>query len=200
MNLDTRQTIRQWLLAMGAFGIVLVGPISNVFSLAVAPQAVAWANIVLKAKQVRDESNEFARYESAQFSVDYPRGWEIAPQGTNGAVIVRTADDVHMPIRTDIVLLRENPQTAVPQRLDQIVAEALSVQRYSLVAVDGQSGFRVWYEPKSGQQALTTFVGYGDAQTVILSSEYAQDEAVEHLVTKIHESFVNHSIAQASTP
>lgn len=200
MDFDTKQAIRQWLLSMGAFGIVL-GPIGvSTPTLAVAPHTDEPATVALKAKQIQNDPSEFARYESDQFSVDYPTGWQITPQGNNGAVIIGTADDGHMPIRTDIVLLREDPQTAVPQKLDQIVAEALSVQRYSLVAVDGQSGFRIWYESPSEQQSLSTFVGYGNAQTVILSSQYSQDRATEELVTKIHESFVNHSIAQASNP
>ncbi|ESA38063.1 hypothetical protein N836_33845 [Leptolyngbya sp. Heron Island J] len=204
MNFDTKQTIGQLLLSMGALGIVLA-PIlggSAAAMLTTEQHRVASADNkdALNRKQESPESGEFARYESAQFSVDYPKEWQITPQGENGLAIVSLADGVNMPIRTDIVVLREDPQTVVPQRLDQLVAEAVAVQHYSLVAIDGQSGFRIWYEPEQGQRALITFVGYGNLQTVVISSQYAQEAEAEALVTQIHQSFVNHSVTQATTP
>ena len=197
MDFDTKQTVGQVLLGMGALGIVLTPAVVPTEVLANQP---AFDHSDLKVKQEQPIADEFARYDSTEFSVDYPRGWQVDPQGDTGVAIISTTDGVTMPIRTDIVMLREDPQTAVPQRLDQIVADAVTVQRYSLVAVDGQSGIRVWYELEAGQQALITFVGYGSEQTVILSSQYAQDSDAENLVTQIHESFVNHSITQTSAP
>ena len=204
MDFDTKQTIGQLLLSMGALGIVLVpiprGSAAEMFTVERHNVAGPEPKSALNHKQESPEVDEFARYKSDQFSVDYPKDWQVTPQGESGLAIVSLADGVNMPIRTDIVVLREDPQTAVPQRLDQLVAEAVTVQRYSLVAVDGQSGFRIWYEPASGQRALVTFVGYGDAQTVVMSSQYAQEADAEELVTQIHQSFVNHSITQAATP
>ncbi len=206
LNFDTKQALGQFLLGMGALGSVL-GITSSGISAEVfvserpSEFAISALNVKQSQSESSDETSEFARYESAQFSVDYPRGWKIAPQGDNGlAIVSNIADGVNMPIRTDIVILREDPQTAVPQRLDQIVAEAVAVQRYSLVAIDGQSGFRIWYEPAAGQRALITFVGYGNEQTVVLSSQYAQDTDAEDLITQIHGSFVNHSIVRAFIP
>ncbi|MEM8613564.1 MAG: hypothetical protein AAGF93_16195 [Cyanobacteria bacterium P01_H01_bin.105] len=207
MDFDSKQTVGQLLLSMGALGIVLA-PASIGFAaevlLAADQQAAVVMSVIgdsaLNVKQEPPVPGQFARYDSEQFSVDYPSGWQVEPQGDNGVAIVSMADGVNMPIRTDIVVLREDPQTAVPQRLDKIAAEAVGVQHYSLVAVDGQSGIRLWYEPETGQQGLITFVGYGNEQTVVLSSQYAQDVNVEDLITQIHTSFVNHSIAQASTP
>ena len=204
MDFDTKQTIGQLLLSMGALGIVLApiprGSAAEMFTVEQHTIAGPEYKSALNHKQESPEADEFARYESEQFSVDYPKDWQVTPQGESGLAIVSLADSVNMPIRTDIVVLREDPQTVVPQRLDQLVAEAVTVQRYSLVAVDGQSGFRIWYEPASGQRALVTFVGYGDAQTVVMSSQYAQEADAEELVTQIHQSFVNHSITQATTP
>ena len=197
MDFDTKQTVGKVLLSMGALGIVLV---PAVVSAEVLANQRTVGHSELQGKQEQPNSGEFARYDSTQFSVDYPRGWQVDPQGDTGVAIVSTGNDATMPIRTEIIMLREDPQTAVPQRLDQIVTEALVVERYMLVAIDGQSGFRVWYQPEAGQQALITFVGYGNEQTVVLSSQYAQDADAEAVVTQIHESFVNHSVAQAATP
>lgn len=207
MNFDTKQTTGQLLLGMGALGIVLT-PFSSGLSTEmlssdrqVPPELTSTHDgKTLNNKQEPSTPSDFTRYDSAKFSVDYPEGWQVAPQGDNGVAIVSIADGVTMPIQTDIAVLREDPETAVPQRLDQIVAEAISVYRYSLVAVDGQSGFRIWYEPVTGQQAIVTFVGYGNQQTAILNSRYAPDTDAEALVTQIHGSFVNHSVAQATTP
>lgn len=204
MDFDTKQTVGQLLLGMGALGITLA-PISSgrAAEILIADQSrveITDDNSALNPKQEQPEAIEFTRYESAQFSVDYPREWQIVPQGENSLAIVSLADGVTMPIRTDIVMLREDPQTVVPQRLDQIVAEAVTVQRYSLISVDGQSGFRIWYEPATGQHALITFIGYGNTQTVVMASQYAENPEAEDLVTQIHESFVNHSVAQATTP
>ncbi|MFG6103233.1 PsbP-related protein [Leptothoe sp. EHU-05/26/07-4] len=202
MDFDTKQTVRQFVLSIGALGIVLAPGSTEVAAEMFANhQEVEFAaGNAVNVKQEPSAPSEFARYESAKFSVDYPREWQIASQEDNGVEIVSIADGVNMPIRTDIVMLREDPQTAVPQKLDQIVADAVAVQRYSLVAIDGQSGFRIWYEPEAGQQALITFVGYGNEQTVVLSSQYSQVEDAEVLVTQIHDSFVNHSIARAAKP
>lgn len=204
MDFDTKQTVGQFFLGMGALGIVLILA-SDGFSaeMQAIEQPATVANVAknaLNIKQEQSDSNEFARYDSAKFSVDYPRGWEVEPQGENGLAIVNVADGVNMAIRTDIVVLREDPQVVVPQRIDQIAADAASVQNYSLVTVDGQSGIRIWYESDTGQQALVTFLGYGNRQTVVLNSQYAQDATVESLVTQIHDSFVNHSVAQAVVP
>ncbi|MEM9264123.1 MAG: hypothetical protein AAGA46_01215 [Cyanobacteria bacterium P01_F01_bin.13] len=204
MEFDTKQTVGQFLLGMGALGIVLTYSAPGVATemSSTEQQTVEFANgdRAFKVKQESSESSEFARYDSAKFSVNYPKEWQINPQGDSGVGIVGLVDGVNMAIRTDIIVLREDPQVAVPQRLDEIVAEALSVQRYSLVTVDGQSGFRIWYEPAIGQRALVTFVGYGNQQTAVLTSQYAPDTDAEPLVTQIHESFVNHSVAQAITP
>ncbi|MEM7794000.1 MAG: PsbP-related protein [Cyanobacteria bacterium P01_C01_bin.118] len=187
---------------MGALGIVITGPVyaSSTVRHPVIQSAVADLHHALNVKQ----TEEFSRYDSDQFSVDYPREWQIESQGENSLAIVSVASGASMPIRTDIIVLREDPQVAVPQRIDQISAEALSVQRYSLVTVDGQSGFRIWYEPAPDQRALVTFVGYGNQQTVVLTSQYGSDTAVsaavEDLVTQIHESFVNHAVARANLP
>lgn len=204
MDFDTKQTLGQLLLGMGALGIVLA-PVSSSTAAELLMAAQSGINSTndhsaLNTKQEQSEVIEFTRYESAQFSVDYPRGWQITPQEENSLAIVSLADDATMPIRTDILVLREDPQTAVPPRLDQIVAESTAVGRYSLVAVDGQSGFRIWYEPEPGQRGLITFVGYGNTQTVVITSKYAEAPATEDLVTQIHESFVNHSVARATTP
>lgn len=218
MDFDTKQIVGQLLLGMGAFGIVLA-PASRVFSAdrpatnqsaipaaltvdASVDVSVDAANSRLHLKQEPAATDSLTRYDSAKFSVHYPREWQATPQGDNSVTIVGTADGVTMPIQTDIAVLREDPETVVPQQLDQIVAEAVTVQRYSLVAVDGQSGFRIWYEPETGQQAIVTFVGYGNQQTAILSSYFEPDAETETetLVTQIHGSFVNHSVTQATTP
>ncbi|MBT9315379.1 PsbP-related protein [Leptothoe spongobia] len=204
MDFDTKQTVGQFFLGMGALGIVLTLPVDGFFAEAqTIGQPMLEVNAsknALNIKQEQPDSNEFARYDSAKFSVDYPRGWQIEPQGENGLAIVSIADGANMAIRTDIVVLREDPQVAVPQRLEQITADAASLQSYSLVAVDGQSGIRIWYEPETGQRALVTFLGYGNQQTVVLTSQYTQDTTAEPLVTQIHDSFVNHSVAQALVP
>ena len=192
MDFDTKQTAGQVLMSMGALGIVLT-PAVVTAEVSAGQQTIVQSEF--RNKQDQSSGDEFARYESTEFSVDYPQGWQVDSQGDSGLAIVGTGDDATMPIRTDIVVLREDPQTAVPQQLDQIVAEAVTVQRYSLVAVDGQSAFRVWYEPAAGQRALVTFVGYGNEQTVILSSQYAQAADAEPVATQIHDSFINHSIA-----
>ncbi|MGD1951094.1 MAG: hypothetical protein ACFB14_15800 [Leptolyngbyaceae cyanobacterium] len=197
MDFNTKQTVGKVLLSMGALGIVL-GPAVVAAEVLANQRTVSHSD--LQGKQEQPSLGEFARYDSTKFSVDYPRGWQVDPQGDTGVAIISTGNDANMPIRTEIIMLREDPQTAVPQRLDQIVTEAIAVERYTLVAIDGQSGFRVWYQPENGQQALITFVGYGNEQTVVLSSQYAQDADAEAVVTQIHESFVNHSVAQASTP
>ena len=204
MDFDTKRTIGQLFLSMGALGIVLATPVVGG---AATIQATEQQPIDSKArtksvnsKQEQSTASELERYETAKFSVTYPRGWQANAQGEDGVAIVSLADGVNMAIRTDIVILREDPQVAVPQRLDQIAADGLSVQRYSLVAIDGQSGLRIWYEPEAGQQAIATFVGYGNQQTVVLTSQYAPDSMAEPLVTQIHESFVNHSVTQAGIP
>ncbi|MEO0430060.1 MAG: hypothetical protein AAF151_00080 [Cyanobacteria bacterium J06656_5] len=204
MDFDTKRTIGQLFLNMGALGIVLAVP---AVGFPAAIQAAEHQTLDVKPgirsvniKQEQPTPSEFERYETAKFSVDYPRGWQVDSLGENGVAIVSIADGVNMAIRTDIVMLREDPQAAVPQRLDQIAADGLSVKRYSLVTVDGQSGLRIWYEPAAGQQALVTFVGYGNQQTAVLTSQYALDPMIEPLVTQIHESFVNHSVVQAGIP
>ncbi|MBE9067468.1 hypothetical protein IQ260_12450 [Leptolyngbya cf. ectocarpi LEGE 11479] len=208
MDFDTKQIVGQLLLGMGALGIVLA-PASQVFSAdqpATKPQTtqseltIASPNRVFNLKQESAVPGNFTRYDSAKFSVDYPREWQATPQGDSSVAIVSITDGVTMPIQTNITVLREDPERAVPQKLDQIVADAVTVQRYSLVAVDGQSGFRIWYEPEPGQQAIVTFVGYGNQQTAILSSSYEPDTEAETLVTQIHGSFVNHTVTQATTP
>ena len=199
MDSDTRRVVGQCLLSIGAFGIVLAYA-ANGLSAGTYPAGLRDSKIPAEfpiGVPKQTAPGEFARYDSAEFSVDYPMGWQVSPYGPNGVAISSIADGVTMAIRTEIAVLRENPQTSVPERLDQIVAEALSVQRYSLVTVDGQSGIRIWYEPEAGQQALVTFVGYGNQQTVVLTSEYAQAEIAEPLVTQIHDSFINQSIPQA---
>ncbi|MEA5465021.1 hypothetical protein [Leptothoe sp. PORK10 BA2] len=204
MDFDIKRTVGKLLLGMGALGIVLTLPAVG-FSAEIQPLdqldqlgiKTPFRNGALHTKQELSETSALDRYDTAQFSVDYPKGWQVNPQGEDGVAIVSIADGVTMPIRTDIVILREDPQVAVPQRLDQIAAAGLSVQRYSLVTVDGQSGLRIWYEPEVGQQALVTFVGYGNQQTVVMTSYHAQDPVAEPLVTQIHGSFVNHSVAQA---
>ena len=199
MDFDTRRVVAQCLLGIGAFGIVLADA-ANGLSVGFHPadrHRGASAEYYSGGAPKQTESEEFARYDSADFGVDYPMGWQVSPYGDTGVAISGNADGVTMAIRTEIAVFREDPETGVPQRLDQIVAEALSVQRYSLVTVDGQSGIRIWYEPEAGQQALVTFVGYGNQQTVVLTSEYAQAEIAEPLVTQIHDSFINQSIPQA---
>ncbi len=207
MEFDPKQTVGKLLLAMGALGIVLIPPAQEGSAeiLAVGQaEAAKTVNVKQESAEISEqesaEPSEFDRYESAKFSVDYPKGWQIDSQGDGRVGIVGLVDGINMAIRTDIVILREDPQVTVPQRLDQIVAEALSVQRYSLVTVDRQSGFRVWYEPATDQRALVTFVGYGNQQTAVLTSEYTPNPEAETLITQIHQSFVNHSVAQAVTP
>ncbi|MEM7064239.1 MAG: hypothetical protein AAF572_13875 [Cyanobacteria bacterium P01_B01_bin.77] len=212
MDFDTKQIVGQLFLSMGALGIVLA-PASRVFSAdkptinqptILVGLAIGTSNGTSTSgptpKQESAASDNLIRYDSAKFSVDYPREWQVTSQGDNNVTIVSLADGATMPIQTDITVLRENPETVVPQKLDQIVADAVTVQRYSLVAVDGQSGFRIWYEPEAGQQAIVTFVGYGNQQTAILSSYYEPDPEAETLVTQMHGSFVNHSITRATTP
>ncbi|MEO1507461.1 MAG: hypothetical protein AAFU84_07420 [Cyanobacteria bacterium J06633_23] len=203
MDFDTKRTPGQLFLNMGALGIVLAVPTGGFFAevRAVEQPAIVKSNArSLGGKQEQSVPSELERYETAKFSVDYPRGWQVQTPSENSVAIVSIADGVNMAIRTDIVILREDPQVAVPQRLDQIAADGLSVQRYSLVTVDGQSGLRIWYEPEAGQQALATFVGYGSQQTVVLTSQYVSAPMAESLVTQIHESFVNHSVVQAGNP
>ncbi|MEM1238352.1 MAG: hypothetical protein AAGI45_00775 [Cyanobacteria bacterium P01_H01_bin.26] len=198
MDFDIRRIVGQCLLGIGAFGIVLADAADGL-SVGFPPaerDGETSAEYSPGGVPKQAESGEFARYDSAEFSVDYPMGWQVSPHGETGVEISGTADGVTMAIRTEIVVFREDPQTSVPQRLDQIVAEALSVQRYSLVTVDGQSGIRIWYESEADRQALVTFVGYGNQQTVVLTSEYAQAAIAEPLATQIHDSFVNHSMPQ----
>lgn len=206
MDFDTKQTAGQLLIGMGALGIVLL-PSLQAFSAGIPssgqPVPLEFTTRTpAKAliKQDQSEAADFARYDSAMFSVDYPQGWQVAPQGENSVAIVSLTDGVNMPIRTDIAVFREDPATAVPERLDQILADAASIYRYSLVTVDKQSGFRVWYEPETGQQAIVTFIGYGNQQTAVLTSRYGPDSDGEALATQIHGSFINHSVAQAVTP
>lgn len=202
MDFDIKRIVGQWLIGMGALGTVLaiaggqvVAELQSLDPLTqLHPTSV---NRALNAKQEPSAPRDLDRYETPNFRVDYPKGWQVTPHGDDGVTVVSISDGVNMPIRTDILMLREDPQVAVPQRLDQIADEGLAVQRYSLVMVDGQSGLRIWYEPEAGQQAIATFVGYGNQQTVVMTSQQAQDPVIEPLVIQIHESFVNHSVAQA---
>ncbi len=202
MDSDTKRIVGQLLLGMGALGTVLAiasGQVAAEIQPSLSPTVLnATAdNGAPNAKQEPSEPSELERYDTAKFSVDYPKGWQVTPQGEDGVTVVSISDGVNMPIHTDILILREDPQVAVPQRLDQIAAAGLAVQRYSLVTVDGQSGLRIWYEPEAGQQALVTLVGYGNQQTVVMTSQHAQDPVAQTLVTQIHSSFVNHSVVQA---
>ncbi|MEM9804739.1 MAG: hypothetical protein AAF959_05620 [Cyanobacteria bacterium P01_D01_bin.56] len=189
---------------MGAFGIVLT-PIFPFFA-AEAFSKDQYINVFhaktgitkLNAKQEEQASSDFVVYDSEEFSINYPRGWQVTPQENNGVAIIST--DITMPIRTEINLLRENPDTVVPQKLEQIVASGVAVSRYSLVTVNGQSGFRIWHDSATGQQTLVTFIGYGEQQTAILTSSYTPNTEIETLVTTIHGSFINHSVAQATQP
>ena len=202
MDFDTTQTWGRFLLSMGALGIVLA---PNAQGLS-APIPVTGSGSLefttrsSRAKQEPSLSDELTSYDSATFSVTYPQGWQVAPQGEHGVAIVSITDGVTMPIRTDIAVFREDPSTAVPERLEQILDDAASLYRYSLVTVDAQSGFRVWYEPEAGQHAIASFVGYGNRQTAVLTSVYDADSDAADLVTQIHDSFVNHSVAQAVAP
>ncbi len=202
MNFDTTQTTGQLLLAIGAFGIGLI-PIFPIFAAEASQEngciSVSYldkGSAKLIAKQEEAPSNDFVVYDSEQFSINYPRDWQVTPQGNNGIAII--SSDATMAIRTEINLLREDPDTAVPQKLDQIVTSGVAVSRYSLVTVNGQSGFRVWYESAVSQQTMVTFIGYGNQQTAILTSSYTPDTKLEALVTAIHGSFINHSVAQAT--
>ncbi|NEQ50485.1 MAG: hypothetical protein F6K11_10180 [Leptolyngbya sp. SIO3F4] len=201
MNFDAKQTLGQFFLSMGAVGIVLVSPSSVSYAEIRVTKHELLEFITSKnipvSKQEQPDFSEFDRYGSSKFSLNYPKGWQIEPQGENSWAIISPANGANMAIRTNIVMLREDPKLAVPQRLNQITTDALSVQSYSLVTVDGQSGLRISYESETGQRALVTFVGYGNQQTVILTSRYSQERTAETTVTQIHDSFVNHSIIQS---
>lgn len=207
MNFDMKQFTGQLFLNMGVLGSVLVPTTSVLFpeiSSVIQPMPRE-LTIVNNAKEINSKQEEFtpgmfARYDSAKFSVDYPRGWQVDSLGEGGVAITGIADDVNMPIRTEIAILREDPNTVVPQRLERIVANSVSVGRYSLVTIDRQSGFRIWYEPAMERRALVTFVGYGNQQTAILTSRYAPNPEAEAIVIQMHGSFVNHSVAQAVSP
>ncbi|NEP61263.1 MAG: hypothetical protein F6K31_30505, partial [Symploca sp. SIO2G7] len=97
MDFGSRRTIKQFLMAMGALGIVLTIH-SHVFSAELVGQLTSFELTVssrLVTKQKESASSEFARYESAKFSVDYPRGWQVFPQGDNGIAIISIADGVN---------------------------------------------------------------------------------------------------------
>ena len=195
MDFDTTQTVGRFLLSMGALGIVLA-PASRVMSAPIPVLDLTTGSAL--SKQEQPPSEALTSYDSAMFSVTYPQGWQVASQAEDSVAIVSAG--ATMPIRTDIAVFREDPATAVPQRLDQILADATSLYRYSLITVDAQSGFRVWYEPEVGQLAIASFVGYGSQQTAVLTSVYAAEADAESVVTQIHDSFVNHSVAQAANP
>lgn len=204
MDFDTKYTTGKLLRVMGAFGIVLT-PIFPFFAAEAFSKDqdmnvsyIQTESAKLTSKQEEHTSSDFVVYDSEEFSINYPRDWQVAPQENNGLTIIST--DITMPIRTEISLLRENPDTLVPQKLEQIVASGVAVSRYSLVTVNGQSGFRIWHDSATGQQTLVTFIGYGDQQTAILTSSYTPNTEIETLVTTIHGSFVNHSVAQAIQP
>lgn len=201
MDFDTTQTVGRFLLSVGALGIVLA-PRSQVISAPMPTQPASLELTISSAlsKQEQPPSDALTSYDSATFSVTYPQGWQVASQAEDSVEIVSSVDGVTMPIRTDVAVFREDPATAVPQRLDQILADANSLHRYSLVTVDAQSGFRVWYEPEAGQLAIASFVGYGNQQTAVLTSVYDAEAEAEALVTQVHDSFVNHLVAQAVSP
>lgn len=206
MNFNIKRHTRQLLLAMGAFGIVLA---ASSPALSTAPSYLQAARDIRfkpthtppESKQEQATTDDFDSYKSEQFTVLYPKTWQATPEGSNSVAISSPTVGAIEPIRTEIKLLREDPNTVVPQTLDQLSAEGASIQRYSLVSVDNQSGFRIWYNAETDQQSLMTFVGYGDQQTAILTSHYnANDPNTEAIVTALHNSFTNHSVAQAITP
>lgn len=206
MDFDPKHITGQLLRAMGAFGIVLT-PILPLLAVEAASldqkHHIVRINRVhsrLESKQNALNPNDFNLYDSDQFSIHYPKDWQVTFQDNNRVDIVSSSPDPIMDIRTEVSLLREDPDTVVPQRLDQIVASGVVVNRYSLITVNGYSGFRVWSASADDRQTLTTFIGYADQQTAILTSRYTGEAQIEDLVTTIHNSFVNHSVDPAVDP
>lgn len=204
MNFNIKQLTGQLLLVMGALGIVLPPSVNALPTSHSAPQAILEkSDTPPESTEEQSETNDFDTYKSEQFTVLYPPTWQATAQAENSVAIIGPTVGEGEPNRTDIELLRADPNEVVPQTLDQLSAQGVSIQRYSLVTVDSQSGMRIWYtaDTSTSQQSLVTFVGYGDQQTAILTSHYDVNDAnAEDIITTLHNSFKNHSVAQAIVP
>ncbi|MEM6251493.1 MAG: hypothetical protein AAF821_01095 [Cyanobacteria bacterium P01_D01_bin.156] len=196
MTFDTQRIISLLLRMMGAVSLLLgaISPIFGVPAWATNEYVSLTGQGMSNSKQTSSIPSNFSTYKSDQLSVRYPDDWQVTFQDEYGVALVSAQDT----IRTDIVLVRENPDVLVPQRLEQIVSEAVAVRRYSLVTIDGQSGFRMWYESDANQWTLVTFIGYEDQQTVVLTSEYVPDVNIEAVAMAVHDSFINRASAESN--
>jgi hypothetical protein len=153
---------------------------------------------------------DWPTYTGTAFTIQYPQGSSVnalnedtieivSPEAspaasTTGNPTGNSTGTPNMSIHTQVQLLRENPEAVVNQGIDGFISEQARVGRYSLVTVNNQSGFRIWLSERSGERthAVVTYIGYGDAQTVVLTSEYSPDVPdAEATIAQIHDSFTS---------
>ncbi|MEM9161995.1 MAG: hypothetical protein AAGC54_02865 [Cyanobacteria bacterium P01_F01_bin.4] len=134
------------------------------------------------------------------FAIQYPQGWRVDSLGEDTIEIVSAAnDDPTMDIHTQVQLLREEPDAVINRSIDQFIADQAQVGRYLMTNVDNQPAFQIWMSASAEVKVISTFVGYGDLQTAVLTSQYSPSNAdAEATILQVHNSFVNTGVATAS--
>ncbi|NEP18654.1 MAG: hypothetical protein F6J97_17415 [Leptolyngbya sp. SIO4C1] len=147
-------------------------------------------------------SGSFATHTEADaFVIQYPQGWQVNSLDRDSIEIVSpTSEAGSSPeIRTQVALLREAPDAVINRSIDQLVSDQARVGLYRMVTVDRQPAFRIWMSTDADTEVISTFIGYGDFQTAVLTSQYAADTPeAEAVVLQMHDSFVNTGIATAA--
>ena len=155
----------------------------------VSPEASAAANTVTYA----DES----------MSVDYPVDWQVELKDDGSVAIVNVPEADADLVDTQIFRMAAAPGAVVNANLDSFRAEGSAVSRYSTVTVDGQDALTVWLSerPDDLGQAIATFIGYGEAETIFLFSRYSEaNPAAEEDILLMHSSFANLATLPTAEP
>ncbi|MEM8810797.1 MAG: hypothetical protein AAGF01_32710 [Cyanobacteria bacterium P01_G01_bin.38] len=134
------------------------------------------------------------------FAIQYPQGWQVDSLGEDTIEIVSGPNgDPTMDIHTQVQLLREDPDAVINRSIDQFIADQAEVGRYLVANVDNQPAFRIWMSASDEVKIISTFVGYGDLQTAVLTSQYSPSNAdAEAMILQVHDSFVNTGVATAA--
>jgi hypothetical protein len=164
----------------------------------VASEAMRLAQAV-NAPSAADTTGEidWQTYTGTAFSIQYPQGGSVSSATEDTIEIVSPRVAPTVSIHTQVQLLRENPEVVIERGIDGLISEQVRVGRYNLVTVNGHSGIRLWVSDRAGERAnaVVTYIGYGDAQTVVLTSEYSSDDPeAESIVVQMHDSFVNQGL------
>ena len=146
------------------------------------------------------EANFATHTEPDAFVIQYPQAWQVTSLGEDTIEIVSPlGDDLTMNIHSRVQLLREDPDMVINRSIDQFIEDEARVGRYLMVNVDNQSALRIWMSTRDQLKVISTFVGYGDSQTAVLTSQYSSDNAdAEAMILQMHDSFVNTGVATAA--